>query len=113
MLTHVHKMVYFVVSTFEHGLKRDRGVGSLFPSHRAWKAGFNVFVKFKCIFSVALEVRFGEVVGVFLTEEYSPDANCDASDAMLASNTCWSFDAAHSGSSAHPTLWHRTWLEHF
>jgi len=53
MLTHVHKVKHLVVSTFEQGLKRWRGVGSLSSSRRACEAGFDAFEKMKCIFSIA------------------------------------------------------------
>ena len=54
-----------MVSTFEQGLKRWRGVGSLF-----W-----LFLEMKCLFFVAPEARFGEIMGVFLTKKHSLDVD--------------------------------------
>jgi hypothetical protein len=53
-----------VINTLEQRLKRWRGVRSLSRSHRAREAGFIAFEKIKCIFSIASEENFGEVVGV-------------------------------------------------
>ena len=37
------------------------------------REGFNVFVEIECLYSIALEESFGEVMRVFLTEKYSLD----------------------------------------
>ena len=37
-------------------------------------AGFDVFVKMKCLFFIVPEVSFGEVTGVFFINKYTPEA---------------------------------------
>jgi len=61
MLTHVHKVVHLVVSTFEQGLKRWRGVGYLSPS----LARFSTSKKIKCIFSIAPEKNLEKLLEWF------------------------------------------------
>jgi hypothetical protein len=75
MLTHVHKVVHLVVSTFSG------------------------FVHMKYIFSIAPEAKFREVAGVFFTRTLS----VGVSDGLVF-DTCWSFDTGHSRSPTRLTL---------
>ena len=47
-----------------------------------------LFEKMKCIFSIAPVGNFGEVTGVFLAEEHSPDAGSEAPDAVSERPVC-------------------------
>jgi len=47
-----------------------------------------LFEKMKCIFSIAPVGIFGEVAGVFLAEEHSPDAGSEEPDAVSERPVC-------------------------
>ena len=95
MQTHVHKVKHLVVSTFEQGLKRWRGVGSLSPSRRACKVGFDTFEKMKCIFFYCTNGKFDEVIGVSLDANSSGVGHWLASGALLLSVTLLSEVSEH------------------
>jgi len=74
MLTHVHKVKHLVVSTFEQGLKRWRGVWvSLSLSRRASSVGFGTFENEMHIF-YCTDGKFGEVTGVFFKHSLDTDS---------------------------------------
>ena len=50
-------------------MKGREGFGFLSPSRQACEARFGAFEKMKCIFSIVLGGKFGEVVVVFFTRK--------------------------------------------
>jgi hypothetical protein len=53
----------------------ERGLGSSLPPTELARRDSGVFVEMKCLFSIALkDGKGGEVGGVFLAEEHSPNA---------------------------------------
>ena len=80
MLTHVHMLVHTLWCW--HTLRRR---WSLEGRERMDSA---LFEKMKCIFSIAPVGIFGEVTGVFLAEEHSPDAGSEAPDAVSERPVC-------------------------
>jgi hypothetical protein len=103
MLTRVHKVKHLVVSTFEKGLKRWRGVGSLSPSRRACETEFSAFEKIKCIFSI-IPVKSLEMSHQMLATK--------ASDVGAASGVLWLSVTLLSEASEHPTGSRRTPARH-
>ena len=64
-------------------------MGSSLPPAEFARRDSALFEKMKCIFFYCVCGNFGEVAGVFLAEEHSPDAGSEAPDAVKAQVWFW------------------------